>query len=500
MAKPHTSLLPLILSAVLALLIGKDLLLPGFFSSHDGLFHVVRLQQFDQSFRAGQIPVRWAPTLLGGLGYPLFVVNYNLPYYLAEGIFLISGSLFTAIKYSLLLSLVGGAITSFWLLYVWTKNEWAAFTGAFLYTIAPYRLANIFERGALGESVAYIFIPLLFLGVHKIHQHKSPLFFAIALALLNVSHTVVVLTFLPLAITYAIVFSTHRYHTIRKLVIGIIVAAGISAFQLFPSLFERQYMRFDENLLTSYIGHFKTLYQLLRIPKSGVNLGTRFQVGLSHTLIWIAGVMIIMKKKFTPATQKLAFFAAVTLVSLWLITTASQWLWQHVTPLQLILYPWRFLGIIVFTTSTIGAYLAANTKHYQATTACIIALALITNHHYLKIDQTIPAVFPQHLLSGNATTQNEFDPIWFKPTALMVTPGKTRINTLFFPGWKIYIDGHQIPIAPANNGFIEAQIPPGTHTILTKFSETPVRKIGDTVSAIAILSVITYYVLRLRPH
>lgn len=131
------------------------------------MIHVLRLDQFHQSFISGQIPVRWAPTLLNGLGYPLFVVNYHLPYYAAEALHLTGLSLFSAIKAMLLVSIVGSALISFLLFHTWTKDNLAALTGAIFFTIAPYRLANIFERGSLGESVAYIFVPLLFLGMEK---------------------------------------------------------------------------------------------------------------------------------------------------------------------------------------------------------------------------------------------------------------------------------------------------------------------------------------------
>src|SRR3989344_2672811 len=60
---------------------------PGFYAAHDAVWHIARFWQFHLSFETGQIPVRWAPTLLYGLGYPAFIVNFHLPYYLMEIIY-----------------------------------------------------------------------------------------------------------------------------------------------------------------------------------------------------------------------------------------------------------------------------------------------------------------------------------------------------------------------------------------------------------------------------
>ena len=52
---------PLIIQFVLlsfSILAVRDLLSPGFFESHDGVIHVMRLAHFDRALRVGQFPVR----------------------------------------------------------------------------------------------------------------------------------------------------------------------------------------------------------------------------------------------------------------------------------------------------------------------------------------------------------------------------------------------------------------------------------------------------------
>src|SRR3989344_8487245 len=126
----------LIFLTLLSLWVTRDFFRPEFFQSHDALYHVVRLDQFHKALLSGQFPVRWAPDLLDGLGYPLFVINYHLPYYLAEAFHLLGLSLFSALKAMFIFSVIGSALTSFWLFYSWSNNNLAVSLAAAFYILA----------------------------------------------------------------------------------------------------------------------------------------------------------------------------------------------------------------------------------------------------------------------------------------------------------------------------------------------------------------------------
>ena len=459
----------LILLLLFCLWVARDLFRPEFFQTHDALYHVVRLDQFHQALVGGQFPVRWAPTLLNGLGYPLFIVNYHLPYYLAETFHLIGLSLFDSVKAVFILSLTLSSLSAFWLFYSWTKNNLAALLGAIFFILAPYRLANIFERGALGEAVAYIFVPLVFLGLDKLKLGKTlPSIFSLSGLIL--SHTVVLLSFVPVFFLYTLILVRPK---LKSLIFSGLAVFGLTAFQMFPVFFERHYLKFDANLLTAYQDHFKNLYQLLRIPHEGINLGTRFQIGLTHTLVWIIGLFFLKNKK-------LFFFALIVLLGLFLITPASQPAWQNLPLVKMILYPWRFLGVIAFATSAITALLLSSlNRSYLFLVSCFLFfVVLFTTRHYTRVDRFIAPIFPQELLSGNGTTQNEFDPIWLKPEALVQTHDPSV--KLYFPGWSG---------TPDFQGLVSVK--PGT-----QFQETPIRNLGNWLSLLSLVSIIIYSLVK----
>ncbi len=54
--------------------------------------------------------------------------------------------------------------------YLWLKRHfgsWPSFLGGLTYAYLPYHLANVYVRGALGETVAATILPLSFWAIDK---------------------------------------------------------------------------------------------------------------------------------------------------------------------------------------------------------------------------------------------------------------------------------------------------------------------------------------------
>jgi len=183
------------------LLMLKEQLYP----SHDALYHIGRIEEFHKAFLLGQIPPRLAPTILNSIGYPLFVVNYQLPYYFAEIFMQIFGNPSIAFKSIMSITFMLSAVFAFLVFRNFSSNI-ASLTGAIVFSYLPYRFANIYQRGSLGESVAIMFVPLVILAIHKVNRCTK---FSIVLLTLSIfglitSHTIIFLIFLPFFILYPI--------------------------------------------------------------------------------------------------------------------------------------------------------------------------------------------------------------------------------------------------------------------------------------------------------
>jgi hypothetical protein len=61
-------------------------------------------------------------------------------------------------------------------------------------------------------------------------------------------------------------------------------------------------------------------------------------------------------------------------------------------------------------------------------------------------------------------------------------------NTVYFPGWKVFIDGNEAPFSFDNKeGLIQFDVNKGKHLININFSETPLRLFSDFLSIISLV-------------
>ena len=266
---------------LLLLLLPTQILMVRGYKSLDGAIHTARIEQFHEAIKLGQIPVRLAPSLMGQIGYPLFVVNYQLPYYLAEIFMDLNNNPQFAYKSVMAMSFILGGVFAF-LLFKKIGSNISALTGALVFSYMPYRFGDLYMRGALGESVSVAFVPLIFLSLHKIRENNKlgTVLLAVSTFGLITSHTAIFAIFAPIIAFYSLLILKHNKSQTIRIILGLTLGFMLSSFQLLPSIFEKSYMRFDENVGDIYKDQFVDIYQLLRIPKQGINLGTYFQIGI----------------------------------------------------------------------------------------------------------------------------------------------------------------------------------------------------------------------------
>ena len=139
----------------------------------DLIYHLMRIEMLTQSILNGEFFTRMHSTWLAGHGY-------------ASNFFY--GETFLA--FPALLRIAGFNLDSAYRIYVGTvnlatavtaylsfsrcfKNKYVGMFGCALYTLAPYRIYNIYNRAAVGEYTAMIFLPLLVWGFYKIYTEDT---------------------------------------------------------------------------------------------------------------------------------------------------------------------------------------------------------------------------------------------------------------------------------------------------------------------------------------
>ncbi|MEK7513411.1 MAG: YfhO family protein [Patescibacteria group bacterium] len=444
---------------------------PGFYDGHDSQAHIVRLWQFDKVLRSGQFPPAWAPDLYAGRGYPLFIFAYPLPYFIAESFHLLGADFAVSLKLTLVLAYFSSVVGMYFL---------SGLVGAILWGFAPYMFVKIFITGSLGVVVAYAFIPWFFWAV----KQKKWLGASIFLSLWILSHPGKLVIFGPLLL---LVFLQNRT-AYRRFLFSILLALGLSAWYFLPANLELPYTHFKDFVSHGYVNDFVPFSRLLysqwgtNAPGWGDNSLSQ-QVGIAQ---WLAIVLSLF------FWRKLWPYLLVFSLSIFLMLPQSKFIWDLPTPLQQVSTPWRFLSLAVFTAAISGALavkmIQSKFLRYLAA-ALLIGLALYGNRNHLRINEVRfydQAFFDNY--TGVAAGWNEYLPIWVKEVDYVKS--KDQLNTLYYPGWQVTVDGQKVAIKPGVNGLITFAVPPGDHQIAAKFLPTWWRYLAGLISLFSVLVLI----------
>ncbi len=534
--KKYYWLLVVVISSLVPLV---DLLRPGFPLTHDGIDHVARIANFYNALNDGNLIPRWAANLNWGYGHPILMFLYPLPSYFASLFHFLGATFVDSTKFVFALAYIASGIS----MYIWLQSflsRRAACIGALAYLFAPYRFVDLYVRGAIGEHVAFIFPPLICFAIVSSAHKKNPhslIVGAVAVAGLLLSHNAISLMFLPVMVLYTIfVFFKEKPGKIFFLKVMAFAVGGfaLSAFFWLPAFFEGKYTLRDIVTKNEYKSRFETWQRFLYSSWSYGGTGYfSVQVGITQ---WI-GIAIspFVIWRYYVQKNKIWIVGLVTLImigiTLFLMTADSQFIWEKLTILQKFQFPWRLLTLVVFFSALLLALVINNFKERLQlfVVSAVVVLLLITNINYwhAKGYSNHPESYYTSIYYGTTDT-GESAPIWSvrfmekepkKPTEIidgdaiiseefrdsvtrtyLVSANKrSRVleNTLYFPGWKVRVDGQDAPIEFQDQryrGLITYFVPEGKHRVQISFSETKLRFVADMISIVAIVILVAYAV------
>lgn len=135
-------------------------------------FHAARIESLKDGLLDGQFPVRISPDFYEGYGYANSIFYGELFLYIPAVLRILGFSLTEAFNFYIF---AVNALTLFACFAVFRKifkNDLIALSGSILYGFAPYRLSNLYLRGALGEYTALAFLPFVFYGLYSIYVYE----------------------------------------------------------------------------------------------------------------------------------------------------------------------------------------------------------------------------------------------------------------------------------------------------------------------------------------
>lgn len=392
----------LLLLLGLSLLALTPLSAPGYFyGAHDGRHSVFYLQMFDASLRSGALWPRWAMHHIQGYGYPTFIIQAPLGFYVGELFVLLGAGITLAAKLTWVSGFLVGAWGIYRLVLYWLQDaeaqagllpemrfangvdpaRLAAVVAGLLYVFIPYHLADIYVRAALNDTLLLAWFPWVFLAFDQLILRGGASGWtrrlAVATLLLGgtlLTHTFALISFAPLVVSFVgfLLIYNLRYLSARPgALIGRVVLgsfAGVAALLLtmiflLPLLLEGQRYLDQQVYVTNtydFRRHFVQIGQYFSPfwgfgysdDPTGGNDGMGFQVGLLPLLLSFMALLVPWQQ---PRLRWLAgYLGVVTIGLLFLMSPWALSVWEAVPTLSVIQFPWRLLALVALLVSALG--------------------------------------------------------------------------------------------------------------------------------------------------
>ncbi len=533
--------------AGLALLAGLPLLQFKLMGGHDSLEYLPRSEEFYKLLSFGHWFPRWAPDLSGGRGQPFFNFNPPLIYYLIAVFHFVGFSFIAsqdlAIGLLLLLSALG--------MYLLANSFFGPRGGVIstaAYLFAPYFLVVLYVRHALADYAAFAFLPIMVWGVVWFAErggwHRLTIG-ALALSLLTLSsNPVALIAFLALLLLAGgFAYLRRSWPILARGVWCIGLGLGLSAFFWLPALVERNDVHLARLLEgpLRYENHFVYFRQLIHsswgygVSVPGLGDGMSFEIGPIHVIVFLFIAATLFWELRTAKRVKLMLGAMGLLMvaSAYFSTNLSKVFWDHVSLLQYLEFPWRFLSLVAFASAFVAGAVILLTRGYpRLATPLTVGLVFlfvgtgIAHAHPPKYQSVTDAQYSPNVIAQqnlSVTTAQEYQPIWVReqlttPVSEPVSfaqgsgqyapiPGSTstnqrylvsvtepsslRLNTDYFPGWQLKVNGASTPIDTSDpTGVISLELQPGQYVLELAFHNTPVRTWSSVISWLTLLILI----------
>lgn len=341
----------------------------------DLMFHLGRIEAIASDLRLRQFPTRLSSFWLYGYGYPVSIYYGDFLLYFPAILRIFGLSVNNSYKVFVFVLNVLIVLISYFSYKKIFDNDKIGIIITLLYVISPYRIIDLYQRSALGESAAFLFYPLIVLGMYYIYHEnnngvKRNVLYALPLAFgmsgLICSHILSVELALILLIFTAILFidKTIKVNSIRSIgfSIGFTCIFSLGFIVPFLDYYDQNIKIFDkidgEGALTiqslgAQIGDFFTFF------KDPLNASMMYTPGLFLMFALLVGILLWVKGE---ATGKIKKLIVLSIVFLFLASNVFPWdslayHFEFFNKLSSVQFPWRFVSLVIVCLSLLAGYL-----------------------------------------------------------------------------------------------------------------------------------------------
>ena len=175
---------------------------------------------------------------------------------------------------------------------------------------------------------------------------------------------------------------------------------------------------------------------------------------------------------------------------------------------------WRATGLmcILIVALVVAGFPHAKPRGFVVINGSVTPSSIVASGHqdplrqmapiWVRQTPTAPAAERLTFIEGEGLLlTSKVTPTYYDFVTESTEATRMRVNTFYFPGWQVSVDGMERPIDIEKlTGVMEFWLEPGKHRIQVQFTDTPVRNVGEWLSLFALASILAtpWLISRLR--
>ena len=310
----------------------------------------------------------------------------------------------------------------------------------------------------------------------------------------------------------------------------------MAAFFVLPMILEQGYLysvstgNFTYNFKDHFVYPLQLIYSQWGIGHSyaGLNDGFSFALGYTNVVVLVISLLTLIYRR----SREIGLYSILTLLIIFFLLPISFPVWQLITPIQIIQFPWRLLSLTTVALPILSFYLQYEYRRFRYLT--IVVAILLSSSLYFATRYSTPFYYQNndqlavqlYIHRDKTTTSSRVEvlPRWSPKeeryigdqairvqsgggaiTKALITPQDIRftatsdeVGTMYgvkrnyFPSWQARDEsGKKIAVTPDDSGEILVDSEPGTHTYRVNIGSTPIEMIGNLISLLVILYLIS---------
>lgn len=360
---------------IMTLLSSCILMCKDLFLGDDLNFHLSRIVFVKENIMNGNIFSGLYYFLGYGYGEGFFYPDFFLT---IPAVFLIlTNNIVVSYKLFLVIINLCSIISAYYSVLIITKSKKNALIIAFIYALLPYRLCTMYYRASLGESIAFIFFPLVISGFYELFKKGISKWYLLVIGMsgLILSHLLsAILIFIALIPLTLINVKKINKEVLKKILKSILLTVLLTAFFIFPMIEQLSISKFkffcaglDSPLNEKALGIFSVFNEYNNIPPG---------IGIILTISIL--IFIINYKKVSNNTKVLYLLGIFIL-----LLTTNIFPWRILNKyLRIIQFPWRIMPIAILILlaglSSMLKELKISKRKYSIMSITIVILSFIS--------------------------------------------------------------------------------------------------------------------------